>query len=315
MAPFNKARNMTKMFARFGYQHRFLSSRRTAPSSQHSNNKKNPRALVVLIGWFGAQSKHLLKYADSLYHSNNITTIIVTTDPLSLMFRMDCALEHCARRVAEEVAQELDNNNNKDLPVFTHAFSNGGAFVVDRLEVLMEQAKRKKKKKDHGGETDVSKNLLLLHEAWKGQIFDSAPAYISLTVGFRVASTAFPDNFLMRWLGSFGFVSMRLFQRAKGMLGFVDGAEEFWNNMRNSSCCKHQLYIYSTADIVTDSSKLDELIACRRRRRKNDGDGLNIAVCRFEDSSHVQHFPKHPFEYKEAVEMFLERTLSNIWHR
>ena len=52
-----------------------------------------------------------------------------------------------------------NNNNNKDnngkhhhqqqkqqqrqhIPVVIHAFSNGGAFVVERLEVLIEQARK-----------------------------------------------------------------------------------------------------------------------------------------------------------------------------
>jgi hypothetical protein len=59
--------------------------------------------------------------------------------------------------------------------------------------------------------------------------------------------------------------------------------------------------IYSTADEITDLSKLEDLIALRQRISKND-----IFVKRSEDSMHVQHLRKHPEAYTGMVDTVLE---------
>ena len=67
-------------------------------------------------------------------------------------------------------------------------------------------------------------------------------------------------------------------------------------NMPNE---KKELYIYSLNDRLTDSQKLEALIA---HRAKNSA---NVKVLCFERSPHCAHLRAHPEEYVKALREFI----------
>lgn len=64
----------------------------------------------------------------------------------------------------------------------------------------------------------------------------------------------------------------------------------FWQNVIESKLCQRQAFMYSTADVFTDSKKLDEFIEARQKR------GIHVIVQKFDDSGHVLHLKEHTEE-------------------
>jgi hypothetical protein len=73
--------------------------------------------------------------------------------------------------------------------------------------------------------------------------------------------------------------------------------------MTHTTLCTKQAFIYSPADVITDTVKLEELIAARRKKNEH------TEVKCFEDSPHVLHLRKHPSAYKAFVDDFLQRIV------
>lgn len=66
--------------------------------------------------------------------------------------------------------------------------------------------------------------------------------------------------------------------------------------MESSSYSKHQISFYTTADMLTDPTRIDELIEKQRQVHNT-----NIAVCRYDDSNHCAMYKDHPNDYNRVV--------------
>jgi hypothetical protein len=200
---------------------------------------------------------------------------------------------------AAHIAKILDELNNEKVPVIFHAFSNGGAYLVERLEILIQEARDGK---NHG---ESNKALLLIGERLQGEVFDSAPAYPSAQSAIRAMSNVFTSS-LMRALISILVTSHYYYDMMlHHVFGFPNGRNEFYKFMANSRMCLKQAYIYSAADDITDVTMLEELIASRQKISDD------ILVKKFDDSLHVQHLRMHEVAYNQVVEQFLEATVSS----
>jgi Eukaryotic protein of unknown function (DUF829) len=256
-----------------------------------------PRAVVVILGWWGAELRHVEKYAE-LYHQRNCATVSVVADTLQVMMHLGYpSLDGCVCDAVSVVAKILRDNEKagKKIPVILHAFSNAGSFLVERLEVLIQEARASGDLK-----FGCSEDLIFVGERLDGQIFDSSPAYPDIKLGFTSTNgVVFGDSFFVKMIVGFlfllaGGVSMFF----NWIFGLPDVRWTFWNNMREGQLCLRQAYIYSTADTITNVEKLEELIENRRRFS-------NVTVQKFDDSKHVMHLLKHPLIYEKLVDNFL----------
>jgi Eukaryotic protein of unknown function (DUF829) len=259
------------------------------------DHEEFPRAVVVIFGWWGAELRHVEKYAE-LYHERNCATVSVVADTLQVMMHLGYpSLDGCVCDAVSAVAKILRDNekDGKKIPVILHAFSNAGSFLVERLEVLVQQARGDLK-------LGCSEDLIFVGERLDGQIFDSSPAYPDIKLGFTSTNgVVFGDSLLAK------FIVGILFLLAGGVsvvfnwiLGLPDVRWTFWNNMRDGRLCLRQAYVYSTADTITNVAKLEELIENRKKFSK-------VTVQRFDDSQHVMHLLKHPLVYQKLVDNFL----------
>jgi hypothetical protein len=255
-----------------------------------------PRAVVLLLGWWGASIKHLTKYA-KLYQDRNCLTVQATAEKWAVLNHLSYnnrSLDECALIAAAHIAKLLDEVNNDKVPVVFHAFSNGGAYLIERLEILIQEARDGK---NHG---DSNKILLLLGERLQGQVFDSAPAYPSAQSAVRAMSNVFSSS-IMRALISILVTAHYYYDMIlHHVFGFPNGRNDFYKFMANSRLCLKQAYIYSAADDITDVTKLEELIASRQKISDD------ILVKKFDDSLHVQHLRMHEAAYNQVVERFLD---------
>lgn len=257
--------------------------------SEH-DRLENPRAVVLLLGWWGANPRHLAKYAQ-IYHSQDCLTIEAIADKYSILTHHDDTLDQCVLDAVHETAAVLRKLDGQ-VPIITHAFSNGGAYLVERLEILIQQARS----------TDKNRDLLLVAERLQGQLFDSAPAYPSSQSAIKAMPGVFASTFLRTLIALlFAIQAVYHWIRANIFKRPVDGLV-FWKHMTQSKICRKQAFIYSSADDITNVERLEELIESRRKVNKE------TFVHRFDDSLHVQHLRQHPEKYQMIVKHFLDNV-------
>jgi Eukaryotic protein of unknown function (DUF829) len=254
-----------------------------------------PRAVVLLMGWWGAEIRHVNKYAE-LYQKRDCATVSVVADTLQVMTHLAYpSLDDCAREGAREVAKLLRENekDDKKIPVIIHAFSNAGSFMVDRLEVLIQEAREDLKAKS-------SEDLVLVGSRLNGEIFDSSPAYPDVSLGFTSTNgVVFGDLLIVKVIvGIIFMLAGGLSLLFNWVMGLPDVRWTFWENMREGRLCLRQAYIYSTADSITNVERLEELIKNRKKFS-------NVTVQKFKDSKHVTHMMTHPATYEKLVDDFL----------
>lgn len=271
------------------------------PCPQKDGHVEPPRAIVLLMGWWGAELRHVKKYAE-LYHKRGCATVSVVADTIQVMTHLAYpSLDNCARDAAREVAKLIRDNekDGKKIPVIVHAFSNAGSFLVDRLEVLIQQARKDLHVKG-------CKDLILVGARMDGEIFDSSPAYPDISLGFTSTNGVVFGNLLIVKIlvGILFFMAGAISVMCNWILGLPDVRWTFWSNMREGRLCLRQAYIYSTADSITNVRRLEELIENRKRFS-------NVTVQKFVDSKHVTHMMTHPQVYEKVVDGFLrESTLA-----
>jgi len=257
-----------------------------------------PRAVVVLMGWWGADMRHVEKYAE-LYRKRDCATVSVIADTLQVMTHLAYpSLDNCARDVASQVAKILRDNekDGKKIPVIVHTFSNAGTFLAERLEFVIQQARGNLK-------APCAEDLVLVGARLDGEIFDSSPAYPDWKLGFTsTGGIVFGQSMIVKIIiGCLFWLAGALSVILNWILGLPDVRWTFWYNMREGRLCLRQAYIYSTADNITNVRMLEALIENRKKFS-------NITVQKFDDSKHVLHMMKHPEAYEKLVDTFLRES-------
>jgi hypothetical protein len=259
----------------------------------------------------------------------------------------NASLRRYAKTGLEELAaflHEQHRDTSANVPVIVHMFSNGGGFVWQRMEKLLQEDLATSLKRrpwhtnmhhldtDEDEEYDTDKaflstnsidtedtplhsntNFSLVRNNLQGLILDSCPAYPTFRslLGAVDQSGIFAGRCCSRccaWALKaflvFGFFFESLWnlvvrRRPHRLL-------DYWNQFLTPSdlCHGRQAFIYSTADHVTDSQRLQELIATLQQHEKT-----KISVLQFDDTDHVQHFRHHPEVYTQFVRGFLQEIL------
>lgn len=272
-----------------------------AEPNNNGDNDAHPRAVALLFGWWGAEMRHVEKYAE-LYRSRGCATVSVIADTLQVMTHL-CypSLDGCVREAVLEAARIIRNNekDGKKIPIILHAFSNAGTFVLERLEFLVLEARENLK-------VSCCEDLVFVGERLSGEIFDSAPAYPDIQLGFTSTSgVVFGQSVIVKILvGILFFLAGAISVIFSILLGLPDVRWAFWNNMREGRLCLRQVYTYSSADTIINVQKLEELIDNRKKF-------ANVTVHKFEDAPHVQIMRKHPKEYEKMVDEFIRDTKIN----
>jgi hypothetical protein len=301
------------------------------------------QAIVVLLGWWGAQPKHLDKYADLYQEILPSSTIIAgTASSQSILFKSDDQLKQFAKQGLEAIANTLADHQNLHLPIFLHVFSNGGGFVWHQMWKILEeeddddddmsefqQYNTHRNNYRHNlstasidtEETPLHTNtaLSLMRSNIRGQIYDSAPAYPKLESGIAAfeASGMVRNRFFLIivkcWfflMHFFEYLWHRINNRPHRLM-------EYWEDLLQCDWTIPQGFIYSTMDRMVDSDHLDDFIATRTNllQQHPTGSTPKVTILKFGDSPHVMHYRYHPEEYKEFVAQFLQNHLVTIPNR
>lgn len=262
-----------------------------------------PNAVVLIFGWFGSHLRHVNKYSQ-LYHVRGCATVTGVADSRAIIKGEKQILDEFAMEAARNAIKIL-KDVDKDLPVVTHVFSNGGTIPLTRLETLIHKANRARAE---GIMTPMDQDLILLGNAMKkgGQIFDSSPCFPDIATGLRGIGSGI-QNAVARFIAQSAYVLMIAIQMPliwlSGQPSFTD---QFWHHIMYRPIVSRQAFVYSTKDKICNCDKLETLIAYRQ-----DTVGIeNVLVKKFTDSKHVLHLRQHPEEYVAFVEEMLRRVAS-----
>lgn len=203
-------------------------------------------------------------------------------------------INELAMLVAKESAKLLRLGDT--IPLIFHVFSNGGAIPLQRLELLMDDKIQK------GIDDDVDDWKLIRDRFQLGaEIFDSAPAFPDRET-FKGAMNAALPNPVIRFAL---FLMIAFYYEITSCINKLQGRqpimEQYWSHWEESQpYAPIQAYIYSTADTITKSAKLDELVKTRAANK-----GVKVMVKRFDDTLHVQHMMAHKVEYCGLIDTIL----------
>jgi len=209
------------------------------------------------------------------------------------------ALRSVANQVWREtraLQQEYSSTATTQIPIVVHMFSNGGTFLLEELQ---------KKQQEQEEQSSMIRFEYLF--------FDSCPCYLHMpwALSSRYWADAFPIPGWSRWFRKFyllgSSLSLGLWCFSTASLG---RSQVFWKAMQaDSFFCNHLIYTYTTADVLTDAARIDDLIIQQRQK------GKAVSVHRFEDSNHVRIDRDHPEEYHQAIDAALEGAIERVKRR
>lgn len=256
-----------------------------------------PAPTVVLFGWFGAKLKHVGKYAAKWEELGCSTVCCVA--PTSVVFSFNH--RHVPPFFLSVLQIVAADSRLTSGGVVLQFFSNGGAVCAPVLAQLLAGRLRE------SVPADAEPAVRAVSDALAAVVFDSAPCYMHEGMGgnaFAVGLGAAADSWLAFLLRAV-FVLHSWLQR----LLYGDVAIRYWTALRDADYKCPELYIYSDADALTDSARLQALVHERRARFKD-----KVHEMRVEAASHVRILLRYPDEYKAELEGVLEWGV-NEWRR
>ena len=227
------------------------------------------------------------------WYTDRHCSVVTGASPPEL-FVLNRSLRRTASRIWCETAKALRETPEK-VPIVIHVFSNGGAFLMDEMELMLKE--------------DASKeDFELISQRLKTgfQFHDCAPCYIRTVWDWSNFSQSFPHPNWSSWgRCSYTFLASTCLTLWSTATLSWNRPSDFWGRMQNSRLCLHNIYAYTTTDLATDAFQLEQLIEYRRTKVG--------AVCksyRFEDSNHCRLHRDHPNEYSRAIDEALDAAIS-----
>ena len=283
-----------------------------APSPTHPSETKG---VVIMYGWLGSKPSQVEKYA-KLYQDRGCTVVYdiapfkdaVVRNPESLdavASRSAIKAADIIKEIETEKAKASPTNTTEEIPVLLHYFSNGGAFVAERLRHLINEAKTQDVvqedncRKESDKDAKVSLKMISDRLYEKGyEVVDSAPADIHENLQKDVIESAISNQYLQ-------IAVKKAAQIHQFIFNFFGMSHEkmranFWNNMVENDLCLRQAFIYSANDRIADPKMIDQLVEARKTR------GIDVISTRFEESDHVSHFRHYPEEYSNLVDQVIK---------
>jgi Eukaryotic protein of unknown function (DUF829) len=233
-------------------------------------------------------------------------TVILASSP-PLHFLLNRNLQSIAQEVLHQTSMALLQASPQPLqqiPIIIHSFSNGGAFLQEAIELELGKGNMQQ----HTQRTAQEKNYEKIRCGMKigYQFFDSCPCYIRMIWDTSYFTKSFPNEHLPTWVRYLYTLGSALALSTWCILTLSwHRPQQFWNRMIHSTICtNHQIFMYSTTDLLTDAAAMDRFIETRRQQY-----GVNCTVYRYNDSNHCQFHIDHPNEYQQAIDDALDSVM------
>lgn len=276
---------------------------------------KGPLVTVVLLGWLGANPKHLKRYVE-LYNARGIhalTFVASVTDVLSI--DLGRKLEKRVSALASELGSWLDEaeKDGRQRLLLFHTFSNTGWIAYGailenfqgREDLLM---KIKGCVADSGGDPNIDPKVWAAGFTAAMVKRRSSPASASTeSVEGRgteagLCKTQQEETLLIET------VLLLVFEKLFSFLLNLPDVNEKLNKIICTLAKKQppcpQLFLYSTADKVIPSQAVEFFIEEQRKM------GRKVLSFNFGSSPHVDHYRTFPKIYSSQLQNFLEECLA-----
>ena len=249
-----------------------------------SNDAERP--LAICVGWFGAELKHVAKYA-SMYVDANCDAVAIAPPSAAMLVPAavdaygDVVLRALARHVREERA------------CVVHVASNGGFIFAGNLML----------KAANGDATART-----IFERTRGVVFDCAPGNLRADIVARAfaavvggaSATSEPAPYFevfASWLLGRRVLSERLL-RIDELWGKAEGAPESIL-LRCPS-----MFMYSEADVLISPREIEAFATIRQEQT-----GYKSILHKYEHAAHCEIGRDDYADYKSKVTDFLERVV------
>ncbi|KAI3978833.1 hypothetical protein MKX01_016008 [Papaver californicum] len=283
---------------------------------------QNSVSTVVLLGWLGADHKHLKRYVE-LYTSKGIRAVTFVVPAKELLgFDLGKRVEKRVSALAEELVSWLSDNENdgKERNLIFHTFSNTGWLAYGALLQHLQS----------------SGNFL---RSIKGCVVDSGAApelnpkvwaagFSAAMLKKRGSSILPSEGFIREANGSTPvksiskveedepfFIETMLLAVLEKFFSFVLKLPEVNQKLTkiisllsNDQPTCPQLYLYSTADRVIPFQSVESFIKFQK------GKGRDVGAYNFESSPHVDHLRSFPHVYSEVIHKFLKGIVAKVDH-
>ncbi|KAH7850718.1 hypothetical protein Vadar_001989 [Vaccinium darrowii] len=278
---------------------------------------KGPLVTVVLLGWLGANPKHLKRYVE-LYNARGIHALIFVasvTDVLSI--DLGRKLEKRVSALASELGSWLDETekDGRQRLLLFHTFSNTGWLAYGailenfqgREDLLM---KIKGCVVDSGGDPNIDPKVWAAGFTAAMVKRRNSPASASTEsvegkgTEAGLCKTQQEEPLLIET------VLLLVFEKLFSFLLNLPDVNEKLNKIICTLAKKQppcpQLYLYSTADKVIPSQAVEFFIEEQRKM------GRKVLSFNFGSSPHVDHYRTFPKIYSSQLQNFLEECLTTV---
>ncbi|KAL7101861.1 hypothetical protein ACP275_08G081200 [Erythranthe tilingii] len=272
---------------------------------------KRPEAAVVMLGWLGAQPKHLKKYIE-LYNNKGIhavTFVASVRDVLS--FDLGKKLEERIQKLARELASWLSDETGRDRVLIFHTFSNTGWLAYgailnnlkDRQDLL---EKIKGCVVDSGGDPNLDPKVwaagftTALLKKSSSATYPSTPLQID-NKGSKIEEK---EPFLIETFLLFAFE--KLFSSLLNLPNVNPRLTKVISGLSKNQPACPQLYLYSAGDKVIPFRAVELFIEEQRKI------GKRVSSFNFGSSPHVDHYRTFPDLYASQIDYFLKDCLSMV---
>jgi hypothetical protein len=262
-----------------------------------------PDAIAIVLGPLGSHpNDRILERYARMYYDRNCSVIITASPPLHFM--MNWSLQSTAKDVLQQTMTALKDTPSH-VPVIMHSFSNGGSFLLDEIEQQLNVDEHPHSLSNStAGSQEKQYSIVASRLKYGYQFFDSCPCYIRTIWDTTYFTSSFPSSRLPTFVryvytaaASFGLTLWCACTMS------LSKPQQFWDRMLRSTCCSNQIFMYTTADVLTDAAAVDRFITTRQKQ------GVKCSIYRYDDSDHCRLLDDHPTEYNQAIDDALKSIL------
>lgn len=291
-----------------------------SPSQQQQQQQQHP--LVVVIGWLGAQERHLEKYIRLWKDTHfDVVSIIPTA--------AECFIPYLRQKRAENFltlleqlllkrrstsssgdlnGQHLDGSNKKlaSAELFFHVFSNNGGLFMSTCMSTIEQARK--------SPTQCKKWFTLMEETrFQGVILDSCPSAVEFREAMNAFTTGVTNNFVFRalfvallWVLLFVSLAWSIVRHPldSGQWKSCFDRDQYWKDL--ASLPGPVLLIYTPQDAIIRAQSIEDFAQLLQEKDPS----RKVLLRPIENSRHVGLLHTHQNEYIAAVRNFEQETVS-----